>query len=121
MPATCCTTCTTGCGSSCTLSISASSSESSAGPPETSPPIGTEHLERSGPTVETIYGRDLGDAEYAIEVSYEGSYELDEDTLADGSTLDRHFAAMGGWIASTLVKLGDLELTYLPPEEDGED
>lgn len=86
--------------------------------PESSPPIGTEVLERSGPTLETIYGHDLTDAEYAIEVSYEGSYELAEDTLKDGSILDTHLAAMGGWIASTLVRLGDLPLTYLPPDED---
>ena len=88
--------------------------------PETSPPIGSEVLERSGPTLETIYGRDLGEAEYAIEVSYEGSYELAEDTLKDGSILDTHLAAMGGWIASTLVKLGDLPLTYLQPDDDEE-
>jgi hypothetical protein len=88
--------------------------------PETSPPIGNEVLERSGPTLETIYGHDLSDAEFAIEVSYEGSYELAEDTLKDGSILDTHLAAMGGWIASTLVKLGDLPLTYLKPDDDEE-
>jgi len=88
--------------------------------PESSPPIGNEVLERGGPTLETIYGRDLSDAEYAIEVSYEGSYELAEDTLKDGSILDTHLAAMGGWIASTLVKLGDLPLTYLQPDDDEE-
>jgi hypothetical protein len=86
--------------------------------PESSPPIGVEALERSGPTLETIYTRDLTDPEFAIEVSYEGSYEVDEDTLKDGSILDTHFAAMGGWIASTLVKLGDLPLEYLPPDDD---
>lgn len=86
--------------------------------PESSPPIGTEALERSGPTAETVYGHDLRDVEYAIEVSYEGSYEVDEATLKDGSILDTHFAAMGGWIAATLVKLGDLPLTYLPPTDD---
>jgi hypothetical protein len=86
--------------------------------PAESPPIGDEVLERSGPTIETIYGRELDNAEYAIEVSYEGSYELDEETLKDGSSLDDHFAAMGGWIASTLVKLGDLELEYLPADEE---
>jgi hypothetical protein len=31
-------------------------------------------------------------------VSYEGSYELDEETLADGTILDDHLSAMGGWI-----------------------
>jgi hypothetical protein len=89
--------------------------------PETSAPIGVEVLERSGPTLESIYGRDLSDIEHAIEVSYEGSYEVDEETLKDGSILDTHFAAMGGWIASTLVKLGDLPLQYLPPEDDDEE
>ena len=84
--------------------------------PESSPVIGRETLERSGPTVETIYGHELAEREFAIEVSYEGSYELDEATLKDGSTMDTHFAAMGGWIASTLVKLGDLQLQFLPPD-----
>jgi hypothetical protein len=85
--------------------------------PERSPIIGREPLERTGPTIEAIYGHDLTDPEYAIEVSYEGSYELDEDTLKDGSALDDHLSAMGGWIASTLVKLGDLKFAYLPPED----
>ena len=45
--------------------------------------------------------------------------ELDESTLADGSILDDHFSAMGGWIASTLVRLGDLKLDFLPADEEG--
>ncbi|MGZ0219808.1 MAG: hypothetical protein ACKVIY_12430 [Acidimicrobiales bacterium] len=79
--------------------------------PLDSPRIGTEALTRSGPTVQSIYGSDLTEAEYAIEVSYEGGYELDEDGLADGSTLDRHFGSLGGWIAATLVTVGDLPYT----------
>ena len=79
--------------------------------PLDSPRIGTEALTRSGPTVQSIYGSDLAEAEYAIEVSYEGGYELDEDGLADGSTLDRHFGSLGGWIAATLVTVGDLPYT----------
>ncbi len=63
-----------------------------------------------------MYGRDLGPASFAIEVGYEGSYELDDDTLEDGSILDAHFGAMGGWIASTLVRLGDLSLDYAPDD-----
>ena len=38
--------------------------------------------------------------------------------LADGSELDTHFAAMGGWIASTLVRLGDLKFEFLPADDD---
>ncbi len=79
--------------------------------------IGSEHLQRSGPTVETIHGEDFDDVEWAIEVSYEGTYELDEEVLADGSKLDQHFASMGGWITSTLVRLGDLTFDFLPADD----
>src|SRR4051812_16767229 len=89
--------------------------------PAQSPAIGAEPLQRTGPTAETIYGHDLNEGEYAIEVSYEGSYELDEATLKGGSVLDLHFGAMGGWIASTLVKLGDLKFEFLPPDLDEEE
>ena len=85
--------------------------------PITSPEVGGEKLTRSGPTVESIYGADPDDAEYALEVSYEGVYELDETALADGSALDEHFNTLGGWIASMLVKLGDLPLTFGPAFE----
>ncbi len=85
--------------------------------PINSPSVGGERLTRSGPTVESIYGADPTEAEYAIEVSYEGIYELDEAALADGSALDEHFNALGGWISSTLVKLGDLNLVYGPALE----
>jgi hypothetical protein len=46
-------------------------------------------------------------------------YELAEETLADGasSLLDEHFGALGGWISSTLVKLGDLHLAFRPADD----
>jgi hypothetical protein len=87
--------------------------------PSSSPPIGLESLERSGPTIEQVYGHDLDDGEFAFEISYEGVIPLEEAALADGSILDERFGAMGGWVASTLVKLGDLKLSYLPAEDDG--
>jgi hypothetical protein len=89
--------------------------------PDSSPPIGNESMERAAPTVEVAYGDDLSEAaEFAIEITYEGLYELAEETLADGSSglLDDHFGALGGWISSMLVRLGDLPLAYLPPEEE---
>ena len=84
--------------------------------PEQSPSIGELPLDRSAPTLEVRYNQDLDDRHFAVEVSYEGLYLLDEDSLADGSALDDDFASMGGWIASTLVKLGDLDLDYRPPD-----
>ena len=88
--------------------------------PEQSSAIGPERLDRSGPTVETVYLNTLEEIEYAVEVSYEGTYELEEAVLQDGSKLDEHFGAMGGWIASTLVRLGDLKFDFLPPEREDE-
>jgi hypothetical protein len=85
--------------------------------PEASPVIGRDRLERSSPTVEQIYGPDLTSGEFAIEVSYEGTVPLEEPVLADGSTLDEEFKSIGGWVASTLVRLGDLKLEYLPAED----
>lgn len=82
--------------------------------PDTSPPIGHDRLAHSGPTVETIFGPTLLEPEYAIEVSYEGSYEVDEATLADGTRLDDNVGAMGGWISSILVRIGDLPWDFLP-------
>ena len=97
--------------------------------PDTSPLIGNERLERAGVTVEIGYlddgdgssGPDLLAPEYAVEITYEGLYELAEETLADGASavLDDHFGALGGWIASTLVKLGDLRLAFLPADDSG--
>lgn len=82
--------------------------------PEKSPAIGSDELERSGPTVETVFDDALDNPEYAIEVSYEGSYEVVEETLADGARLDGDLGAMGGWISSILVKVGDLPWDFLP-------
>ena len=88
--------------------------------PETSPLIGDGRLERAGTTVEVLYLDDSPDTpDYAIEVGYEGLYELAEQTLVDGSSalLDEHFGALGGWISAMLVRLGDLKLVFLPADD----
>lgn len=76
--------------------------------------LGGTRLYRSGPTVEQQYGHDLSDLTIALEVSYAGSYELGEGVLEDGSRLDADVSGLGGWVTSTLVKMGDLKLIYLP-------
>ena len=91
--------------------------------PETSPLVGDGRLERVGTTVEITYADDPDEPpQYAMEVTYEGLYELAESTLADGSSrlLDEHFGALGGWVASTLVRLGDLKLQFLPADDEGD-
>ena len=92
--------------------------------PAEPPTLGDTELERSGPTVETIYDpgqvADLDDPEWAIEVSYEGTYELSEDVLDDGAELDEHFGDLGSWVSGALVRLGDLELDYRPVDASGD-
>jgi len=83
-----------------------------SGLPEQSAPIGGVTLGRTAPTVETAYSADLEPSGHAVEFGFEGAYELDDKTLGDGGRLDDHFSSMGGWIASMLVRLGDLPLTY---------
>lgn len=96
--------------------------------PTSTPLIGNDRLERAGLTVEIghVDPSDAiiaGEVEYALEITYEGLYELAEETLADGANtlLDEHFGALGGWIASTLVRLGDLRFAYLPADDLGSD
>ena len=85
--------------------------------PEEGPNFGDEPLARSAPTVERLYDLELEPIETAIEVSYEGAYALSEDLLAESGSLAADFGTLGGWIASSLVKLGDLKLEFLPPDE----
>ncbi|CAN5545544.1 hypothetical protein BH10ACT2_BH10ACT2_26670 [soil metagenome] len=72
--------------------------------------IGNDRLERAGVTLEAS-SSEAGEApEHAVEVTFEGMYELVEEALADGASqqLDQHLGALGGWIAATLVKLADI-------------
>lgn len=92
--------------------------------PEISPLVGDDRLERAGLTTEILHPDPADDdesivAEYAVEITYEGLYELAEETVADGTStlLDEHFGALGGWIASTLVRLGDLNFAFLPADD----
>jgi hypothetical protein len=91
--------------------------------PSTSVLVGDGRLERAGLTVEVAHpdpsDPDDTDQSYALEVTYEGLYELAEETLADGtsSALDEHFGALGGWVASTLARLGDLRFAFLPADD----
>lgn len=92
--------------------------------PDQSASVGAETLARSGLTTEVSHpdpNEPLTLApEYAVEINYSGLYELAEETVADGRStlLDDHFGALGGWIAATLVKLGDLQLDFLPTDAD---
>ena len=86
--------------------------------PESSPVVGSDPLERTAPSVEVAYDTDLNVTEAAVEVAYEGIYTVDDAVLENPAILDDHFAPLGGWLASTLVRLTDLPLDFLPPDEE---
>ena len=76
----------------------------------TSALIGNDRLDRAGVTLEASSAENGSVPEHAVEVTFEGMYELAEDALADGASqqLDEHLGALGGWIAATLDKLADI-------------
>ena len=119
--------------------------------PEESPEVGSERLKRSAPVVEEAFEDEDATPEVAVEVAYEGTYQLPApsaaevggqgqgplpgwpvaravggDVLSTGSGATRQLSsateatlgALGAWVASTLVRLADLPLEYLPPPED---
>jgi hypothetical protein len=81
------------------------------------PEIGGERLERTGPTIEQVH-RESGPPACAIEIAYQGAYRLEEAVLEDPEKLDEQVGALARWIASGLVRLADLDLAFLPADED---
>lgn len=81
------------------------------------PEIAGERLERAGPTVEQVHS-DAAPPSCAIEVAYQGAYRLEEAVLEDPEKLETEVTALARWIASGLVRLADLDLAFLPPDEE---
>lgn len=75
--------------------------------------IGDSQLTRANAVVEAVYEADLASVDFATSVAYEGSYALGEEALNDGSVLDEHFTAIGGWVAAVLVRLGDVRTSLV--------
>jgi hypothetical protein len=85
--------------------------------PDDTVAVGPGVLERSGPGVEVDYDHSLVPMSVAVEVAYDGGIPLDETVLEDPAQLTGAFGDLGGWIAATLVRLGDLQLDFLPADE----
>ena len=85
------------------------------------PRIGEEVLERSGPTVEQVYDAAGASAASAIEVAYQGACHLEEAILEHPEKLDDQVRGLARWIASALVRLADLDLPFLPAEDEAPD
>ncbi len=87
--------------------------------PEELKVIGDEPLLRAAPTIEqTVLATDE-EPTCAVEVSYEGSCQLDDAILDDPAALDEALASMARTVASVLVRAGDLPFVFrraeIPP------
>ena len=76
--------------------------------------LGDEPLSRGATTVEQILTEGPDGSECAVEVSYEGSCQLDESILDNPASLDDALAPLGRAVASVLVRIGDLPFTFRP-------
>ena len=83
------------------------------------PELGADRLHRMAPTLERAYSEELEASGWAVEFAYDGTYEFTEAVLGDLERLEGVLGGFGAWLASLLVRLGDLALVYLPPEADG--
>ncbi len=81
--------------------------------------IGGERLARLSATIEQLMTNGNEVAETAIEVSYEGSCQLEESILEDPTTLDDALAPLGREVASVLVRIADLPFSFRAVESPG--
>jgi hypothetical protein len=86
--------------------------------PSESPALGPDRLRRSRPTIEQTLGDGEAGPSFAVEVSYEGTWQLDEAVLENPAGSEAQLAGLGRWVASTLVRLSDLGLAFLPPGDE---
>ncbi|MGD0393258.1 MAG: hypothetical protein ABSC41_11510 [Acidimicrobiales bacterium] len=84
--------------------------------PESLDVLGSDPLVRGSATIEQVIGSGSQPVEWAIEVSFEGSCQLDESILESPASLDEALAPLGRAVASVLVRIGDLPFTFRPVE-----
>jgi hypothetical protein len=87
--------------------------------PPTSPELGSESLIRTATTIEQVHGEEGLDPDtvrWAVEATYEGSVRLEEQALEDAAAIQPMVGALTGWVSSTLVRLADIPLRFLPPD-----
>jgi hypothetical protein len=82
--------------------------------PSEGPATSLGTLERAATTIEQVFEGDETAAS-AIEVVFEGAWTLGDELLEEPAALDEQLLAVGQWVTSALVRLGDLPLAYLPP------
>jgi hypothetical protein len=84
--------------------------------------LGSESLTRTATTFEQVHAgheegaSPVGPPRWAVEATYEGALRLEEAHLEEPSAVDPAIGKLSRWIASILVQLADLPLSFLPPD-----
>ncbi len=84
--------------------------------PEENPMLGLEPMVRTATTIEQVHAGPQ--IRWAVEATYEGSLRFSEVQMEKPSEIEPVIAQLTRWISSTLIALGDLPFTFLPPDED---
>jgi hypothetical protein len=82
------------------------------------PRIGTERLERNGPTIEQHYSEEHMPPSCSVEIAYQGAIHLEERILESPELFEAEVEPLARFLASALVRLADLDLPVLPDEPD---
>ena len=78
--------------------------------------LGDEPLIRAMPTIEQVLVRGDDGPVCAVEVSYEGSCQLEEVLLDEPAGFDEAVAPLGPAVASALVRVADLPFAFRPAD-----
>lgn len=78
--------------------------------PEDGPVTAPYPLDRRPPAVEQQFDEPGSPVTYAVEFPFDGVYDLPPEAKPKDD-----LGPLGGWVASTLVRLADLPLVYAPP------
>jgi hypothetical protein len=85
---------------------------------EDPPTVLGERLERSGPMLERVVDAPGAPETCAVELTFQASVRLEEAVLEEPAKLDNEVSGLARWVASALVRLADLDLPFLPPDEE---
>ncbi len=85
--------------------------------PRRSPEVFESAFDLTGSSCERNFDVATERNEFTAEFAYEAILRIDEEDLGDTTSFDKQFAPIGQWLATLLVRLSDLNLSYIMPDD----
>jgi hypothetical protein len=89
--------------------------------PPRSPDLFESAFDLTGGSCERNFDVASGQSDFTAEFDFEAIVRIEEEHLNDHSAFDVQFAPIGQWLTTMLVRLSDLEITYVPPDDHGDE